>query len=460
METPVTVVILAAGLGTRMKSKRAKVLHQAGGKTLIEHVVQTALTLAPSERIFVVIGHQAEQVRAAVRTPGIGFIYQAEQKGTGHALLAGREVLAPLGGLLLVLYGDCPMIPAALLRNLIAAQDGSDTAATLLTARLEDPTGYGRVLRDARGNVAGIVEQRAATPAQLAICEANMGIYCYQADLFFRHIDEMRPNNPAKEYYLTDMIEILTRAGHVVAGMQVDDPRPVLGINNRVELAEADGIFRQRKVQELMLAGVTVERPETVAVDLDVRIGADSILGPFTQILGTTVIGEGCRVGACSIIEDSELGDEVEVGPFTVIGSSRVDSGAHIGPYARLRADNHVAAGARVGNFVELKKTVLGAGSKAPHLSYLGDSVIGEGVNIGAGTITCNYDGVKKHPTHIADKVFVGSNSTLVAPIELGEGSFIGAGSVITEGVPPEALALGRSRQVTKPGRAPKRHKA
>jgi bifunctional UDP-N-acetylglucosamine pyrophosphorylase/glucosamine-1-phosphate N-acetyltransferase len=460
METPVTVVILAAGLGTRMKSKRAKVLHQAGGKTLIEHVVQTALTLSPSERIFVVIGHQAEQVRAAVRTPGIGFIYQAEQKGTGHALLAGREVLAPLGGLLLVLYGDCPMIPAALLRNLIAAQDGSDTAATLLTARLEDPTGYGRVLRDARGNVAGIVEQRAATPAQLAICEANMGIYCYQADLFFRHIDEIRPNNPAKEYYLTDMIEILTRAGHVVAGMQVDDPRPVLGINNRVELAEADGIFRQRKVQELMLAGVTVERPETVAVDLDVRIGADSILGPFTQILGTTVIGEGCRVGACSIIEDSELGDEVEVGPFTVIGSSRVDSGAHIGPYARLRADNHVAAGARVGNFVELKKTVLGAGSKAPHLSYLGDSVIGEGVNIGAGTITCNYDGVKKHPTHIADKVFVGSNSTLVAPIELGEGSFIGAGSVITEGVPPEALALGRSRQVTKPGRAPKRHKA
>ncbi|HWB98791.1 MAG TPA: bifunctional UDP-N-acetylglucosamine diphosphorylase/glucosamine-1-phosphate N-acetyltransferase GlmU [Bryobacteraceae bacterium] len=460
METPVTVVILAAGLGTRMKSKRAKVLHQAGGKTLIEHVVQTALTLAPSERIFVVIGHQAEQVRAAVRTPGIGFIYQAEQKGTGHALLAGREVLAPLGGLLLVLYGDCPMIPAALLRNLIAAQDGSDTAATLLTARLEDPTGYGRVLRDARGNVAGIVEQRAATPAQLAICEANMGIYCYQADLFFRHIDEIRPNNPAKEYYLTDMIEILTRAGHVVAGMQVDDPRPVLGINNRVELAEADGIFRQRKVQELMLAGVTVERPETVAVDLDVRIGTDSILGPFTQILGTTVIGEGCRVGACSIIEDSELGDEVEVGPFTVIGSSRVDSGAHIGPYARLRADNHVAAGARVGNFVELKKTVLGAGSKAPHLSYLGDSVIGEGVNIGAGTITCNYDGVKKHPTHIADKVFVGSNSTLVAPIELGEGSFIGAGSVITEGVPPEALALGRSRQVTKPGRAPKRHKA
>ncbi len=459
METALTVVILAAGLGTRMKSRKAKVLHQAGGKALIEHVVGTALRLAPAERIFAVVGHQAEEVRAAVRTPGIGFIHQAEQKGTGHALMVGREALEPLGGLLLILYGDCPMIPGALLRDLVAAQHGSDTAATLLTSVLPDPTGYGRVLRDARGSVVGMVEQRAATPAQLAIREANMGIYCFQSDLFFRHLGELGCDNPAREYYLTDMIEILSRTGHMIAGMQTDDPRPVLGINNRVELAEADTFFRQRKVRELMLAGVTIQKPETVTVDLDVEIGADTILGPFTQILGRTVIGENCRVGACSIIQDSELDQDVEIGPFTIVNTSRLERGAHAGPYSRLRMENHVGPGAHIGNFVELKKARVGAGSKAMHLTYLGDAVLGSRVNVGAGTITCNYDGVAKHPTRIGDGVFVGSNSSLVAPLEIGEGAYLAAGSVITEPVPPGALALGRARQVVKPGWTPKRKK-
>ncbi|HZT33721.1 MAG TPA: bifunctional UDP-N-acetylglucosamine diphosphorylase/glucosamine-1-phosphate N-acetyltransferase GlmU [Bryobacteraceae bacterium] len=459
METALTVVILAAGLGTRMKSRKAKVLHQAGGKALIEHVVGTALRLAPAERIFAVVGHQAEEVRAAVRTPGIGFIHQAEQKGTGHALMVGREALEPLGGLLLILYGDCPMIPGALLRDLVAAQHGSDTAATLLTSVLPDPTGYGRVLRDARGSVVGVVEQRAATPAQLAIREANMGIYCFQSDLFFRHLGELGCDNPAREYYLTDMIEILSRTGHMIAGMQTDDPRPVLGINNRVELAEADTFFRQRKVRELMLAGVTIQKPETVTVDLDVEIGADTILGPFTQILGRTVIGENCRVGACSIIQDSELDQDVEIGPFTIVNTSRLERGAHAGPYSRLRMENHVGPGAHIGNFVELKKARVGAGSKAMHLTYLGDAVLGSRVNVGAGTITCNYDGVAKHPTRIGDGVFVGSNSSLVAPLEIGEGAYLAAGSVITEPVPPGALALGRARQVVKPGWTPKRKK-
>ena len=457
MDAPVTVVILAAGLGTRMKSRKAKVLHQAGGKALIQHAVGVALRLAPPERIFVVIGHQADEVRAAVQTPGIGFIHQAEQKGTGHALMVGREALAPLGGLLLILYGDCPMIPAELLHSLIETQRKADSAATVLTAMMEDPTGYGRILRDAHGNVVGVVEQRAGTPEQLAIREANMGIYCYESDLFFRHLDEIQPNNPVREYYLTDMIEILTRAGHRVQGLQTGDPRPVLGINNRLELAEADAFFRRCKIRDLMLAGVTVEKPETVTVDMDVSIGSDTVVEPFAQIRGRTVIGQNCRVGACSIIQDSELADEVEVGPFTMIRTSRVEQCARVGPYARLRMENHVGPGAHIGNFVELKKTRIGAGAKANHLAYLGDSTIGAGVNIGAGTITCNYDGVEKHRTLIGDRVFVGSNTTLVAPLEIGDGAYLGAGSVITDSVPAGALALGRARQVVKTGWVKKR---
>ncbi len=457
MDTPVTVVILAAGLGTRMKSRRAKVLHEAGGRPLIEHTVDTALSLASPDRVFVVVGHQADQVRSAVEGRGVRFIQQAEQKGTGHALIAGRESLAPLGGLLVVYYGDCPLIPPALLASLVAHQARSDAAATLVTAEFEDPTGYGRVIRDASGSVRAIVEQKAATPEQLAVREANVGIYCFLARPFWKHIDELRPNNPAREYYLTDMIEILIRAGHTIDAHRAAHPMELLGINNRVELAAADRTFRDRKVGELMLAGVTVEKPETVSVDQSVSIGMDTVIEPFAQILGNTKIGEACRVGACSIVRDSELADDVQVGPFTIISASRVGAGAHIGPYSRLRMDNDVAAGAHIGNFVELKKTRIGAGAKAMHLAYLGDSIIGENVNIGAGTITCNFDGRAKHQTKIGEGVFVGSNSTLVAPLEIGDGAYLAAGSVITDPVPPDALALGRARQVTKENWARKR---
>jgi bifunctional UDP-N-acetylglucosamine pyrophosphorylase/glucosamine-1-phosphate N-acetyltransferase len=457
MGTPVTVVILAAGLGTRMKSRRAKVLHQAGGRTLVEHAVETALSLAAPERVFVVVGHQADQVRSAVEGRGIRFIDQVEQKGTGHALIAGRQPLAQLGGLLVVYYGDCPLIPAALLASLTAHQGHSNAAATLVTAELEDPTGYGRVIRDASGTVRAIVEQKAATPEQLAVREANVGIYCFQAGPFWEHIDELRPNNPAREYYLTDMIEILIRAGHSIDAFRAGNPMELLGINNRVELAAADRTFRERKVRELMLAGVTVEKPETVSVDHSVSVGIDTVIEPFAQILGNTRIGEACRIGACSILCDSELGDGVQVGPFTIINSSRAGAGAQIGPYSRLRLDNDVAAGAHIGNFVELKKTRMGAGAKANHLAYLGDSIIGENVNIGAGTITCNYDGRAKHQTKIGKSVFVGSNSTLVAPVEIGDGAYLAAGSVITDPVPPDSLALGRARQVVKENWARKR---
>ncbi len=456
MQTPVTVVILAAGLGTRMKSRKPKVLHRAGGKALVEHVVETALQLAPAGRIFVVVGHQADDVRKAV-TPGIGFIEQSEQKGTGHAVMVGRDALAGMGGYLMILYGDSPLLRAETLARLIEAAAESDGAGVLLSAYMRDPTGYGRLIRDAHGHVVAVVEQKAGTPEQLAIREANMGIYCYRADLFWNHVDEIEPNNPAREYYLTDMVEILTRAGHHVEAIQIEDEREALGINDRLQLAEVDRLLRDRKLRELMLSGVTIEKPETVTIDAGVRIGIDTVVEPFAQILGRTTIGESCRIGACSIVRESELADGVEIQPFTIVNTSRLERGAVAGPFARLRMENHVGEGAHIGNFVELKKTRLGAGAKANHLAYLGDAEIGGKVNVGAGTITCNYDGFAKHRTEIGEGAFVGSNSTLVAPIEIGAGSYVAAGSVLTAPVPPDALAIGRARQVVKEDWARKR---
>ncbi len=457
MENNVSVVILAAGLGTRMKSRQAKVLHRAGGDILVGHAVSAALDSAPPERIFVVVGHQAEEVQQALGDRGVRFVQQTEQKGTGHAVLCGRNQLEANGGLLVILYGDCPLVRRETIEGLIVKQVSSTAAGTMISTRLDDPTGYGRVIRDEHGNVRAIVEQKAATPEEAAVNEINAGIYCFDSDLFWKHVDEMQPNNPAHEYYLTDMVEILIRAGHSIQPYFIADSGELLGINTRVELAQVDRIFRERTVRNLMLSGVTIERPETVTIDASVKIGMDTVIEPFTHIVGKTVIGENCRVGACSIISNCQLADEVEILPFSHIVDSKLDRGAHAGPYARMRMQSHAEAGAVVGNFVELKKTRLGAKSKAQHLAYLGDSTIGMGVNIGAGTITCNYDGSKKHPTKIGDGTFVGSNSTLVAPLEIGAGAYVAAGSVITDAVPEDALALGRARQVVKPGWAKKR---
>ena len=453
MSIKTTVVILAAGQGTRMKSRMAKVLHQAGGKALIQHAIDAALTIAPPERIFVVVGHQADEVQAAVRDTGVQFIHQAEQLGTGHAVLCGEDRLAALGGRLVVFYGDCPLIRDTTLQAISAAQGSS---AILVTTDLSDPTGYGRILRDPQGHVSGIVEQKAASPEQLAIREINAGVYCFDAAAFWSHVHEIRPDNPAREYYLTDMIAILIRAGHRVAAMKIDDSSELLGINNKVELALVDRILRDRKVRQLMLDGVTIEKPETVTIDGDVQVGADTVVGPFAQIKGRSIVGENCRIGACCIVENSTLGDSVVLSPFTIVSDSRLENGAQAGPYARLRMGAHLEENAHVGNFVELKKTQLGAGSKSMHLAYLGDSTIGSKVNIGAGTITCNYDGKRKHPTKIGDGAFVGSNSTLIAPLEIGASAYIAAGSIITEDVPSKALAFGRARQVTKEGWKPK----
>jgi bifunctional UDP-N-acetylglucosamine pyrophosphorylase/glucosamine-1-phosphate N-acetyltransferase len=459
MNSQINVVILAAGLGTRMKSKRAKVLHRAGGLSLIEHVVAASRAIAPTDHVTAVIGHQAEQVRQLLAPSGVRFVEQSEQKGTGHALLACRDSLASESGFVVVLYGDCPLLAPATLSQLVRRQTSGSAAATLITTRLDDPTGYGRVVLGEHGEVRAIVEHKDANPEQLSIPLINSGIYCFQADLLWQHLLEIRPDNSAHEYYLTDIVEILNRAGHSVAAMEVENPAELLGINDRVELAAVDRIFRERKVRELMLAGVTIEKPETVTIDAQVRIGADSIVEPFAQILGNTTIGEDCLIGACAIVGDSTLAANIEIAPFTHIVDSRIEAGAHIGPFARLRGGARIGSNTRIGNFVELKNTRFGTGAKANHLAYLGDAEIGENTNIGAGTITCNYDGASKHPTRIGKEAFVGSNSTLVAPLEIGDGSYIGAGSVITDPVPAEALALGRARQVIKEGWAAKRKK-
>jgi bifunctional UDP-N-acetylglucosamine pyrophosphorylase / glucosamine-1-phosphate N-acetyltransferase len=459
MKSPINVVILAAGLGTRMKSKRAKVLHRAGGLSLIEHVVQTSTGITPPENITVVVGHQADQVRAVLANTGVHFVEQSEQKGTGHALLMCSASLAPKGGQVVVLYGDCPLLSLATLKELVDRQSASTAAATLITTRLADPTGYGRLIFGERGELESIVEQKAATPRQLALQLINSGIYCFQADLLWKHITEIQPDNPAHEYYLTDMVAILNRARHRVEAMEVPNSEELLGINTRVELAAVDKLFRERKARELMENGVTIEKPETVTIDSGVKIGADSIVEAFAQILGRTEMGEECRIGACSIVANSTLADRVQIAPFTSVADSVVEADVHIGPFARLRPGNRVGKGAHIGNFVELKNTQFGAGAKANHLAYLGDADVGDKVNIGAGTITCNYDGIKKHRTRIGKDAFIGSNSTLVAPIEIGDGSYVGAGSVITHPVPPDALALGRARQANKEGWASARRK-
>jgi bifunctional UDP-N-acetylglucosamine pyrophosphorylase/glucosamine-1-phosphate N-acetyltransferase len=457
MNEKTSVVILAAGLGTRMRSRIAKVLHRAGGLALVEHVVRSALHIADAQNIVVVTGHQAEQVEALLAPYGVLYARQTEQLGTGHALSICAPILSSRSGRLVVLYGDCPLLASSTLRRLIEAHAAEEAAATVITTDLEDPSGYGRAILDDNDDVRAIVEQKVATPEQQAVRTINSGIYCFEAGPLWKHLPSIRPNPVSHEYYLTDIVEILNGAGERVAALRHADSAELLGINNRVELADVDNILRVRKVRELMLSGVTVLKPETVTADLEVSVGTDTIIEPFAQLLGSTTIGDNCRIGAGAVIRDSRIDDDVEIAPYTFVVTSKVESGASVGPFARLRMENHVEAGAHIGNFVELKKTRFRAGAQAGHLAYLGDSDIGAKVNIGAGTITCNFDGVKKHRTLIGDNAFVGSNSTLVAPAQIGEGSYIAAGSVITEAVPPGALAIGRGRQLNKEGWTAKR---
>lgn len=459
-ESPISVVILAAGLGTRMKSRLAKVLHRAGGACLLDHVIEAAKGIATPDRIVAVIGHQAERVRAEVAHHSIQFQIQTEQKGTGHALAVCAGIPALATGRVVVVCGDSPLLRAETLRNLVRLHAESGCAATLLTTFLDDPHGYGRILRDDAGHVSAIVEEKAASDEQKTIREINSGMYCFEASLLWKHLATLTPNPASGEIYLTDVVESLRADSQATSACIVDDPGEVLGINSRVDLANVDAIFRSRKARELMLSGVTIEQPASVVIDQTVSIGQDTIVEPFARILGQTRIGAECRIGAGAILKNATLGDGVEILPYSVIEDSALEAGAHAGPFAKLRMNSVVEENAHVGNFVELKNTRLGAGAKAMHLAYLGDATIGKKTNIGAGTITCNYDGVKKHRTNIGDGSFIGSNSTLVAPVAVGQGAYVAAGSVITDTVPEDALALGRARQVLKESWARKRREA
>ncbi len=457
MSRDVSVVILAAGLGTRMKSSLAKVLHRAGGACLLEHVIEAAKEIAAPERIVAVVGHQAERVKAAVEGLGTRFEVQTEQKGTGHALRVCGGQRGVRSGRLVVLYGDCPLLSKVTLRRLLEEHEKGGRAATVITTLLADATGYGRIVRDEAGRVAAIVEQKAATEEQKKIREINSGIYCFEAEVLWPYLEKVEPNPASGEYYLTDVVELMRAAGQATVPLVVEDASEILGINTKVELAEADRIFRERKVKELMLAGVTIERPDTVTVDVGVEVGQDTVIGPMAQLLGKTTVGRGCVVGASAIVENALLEDGAKVHAFSFVQDSKLGAEAEVGPYGRMRMGAVLEDGAHVGNFVELKKTRLGAGSKAMHLAYLGDATIGSNVNIGAGTITCNYDGKKKHPTVIEDGAFVGSNSTLVAPVVVGKGSYVAAASVVTKPVPEDALAVGRAHQINKEGWAQRR---
>ncbi len=452
------IVIMAAGKGTRLKSKRAKVLHEIAGKPLLAHVVQAARTLAAAPDIYVIIGHQAEEVRAAIAPLGVNFVLQAEQHGTGHAIMCAREQVQGYENIL-VLSGDVPLILPATIAALRDFHLAKKAAMTVLTAEPPDPFGYGRVIRAgaASDRVKAIVEQKALTRAQQKAREINSGIYAFATQPLFANIDRLSTANAHHEFYLTDMAALLVKAKKTVVALKAADAAEVLGANTLAELAALDATLRARKARELMRAGVSIYRPETCVIDPEVQIGPDTILEPFVQILGKTTIGSGCRIRSYSVISDSQIADNVLVRNGCIIHQSVVSDGALLGPYSHLRPASEIGEGAHVGNFVETKKTRMGKGSKANHLTYLGDSEIGDGVNVGAGTITCNYDGSKKHVTVIEDGAFVGSDSTLVAPVRIGKAAYVAAGSTITDNVPAEALALGRSRQITKEGWARRR---
>ncbi len=450
------IAIMAAGKGTRMKSQHPKVLHAAGGRALLEHVIAAAEQLAPAHDVYAIIGHDAGRVREAVAHTGVNFILQAEQRGTGHALMVAELRLKPYRDVL-VLSGDVPLIRPDTLRRLLDFHRARKADMTILTAEPPDPASYGRILRRGKELVAAIVEQKSLRPAERHIREINSGIYLFGVKSLFANIRKLTTNNPHGEYYLTDMASLLVKGKKKVVALSAGDHSEVLGVNTRADLASLDARLRDGKAAALMASGVTMVRPETSLIDADAVIGADTIIQPSVQVLGKTRIGRDCRIGSFSVIRDCQIADGAEVRPGCVLTESTVHKGAVLGPYAHLRPGSEIGEGAHVGNFVETKKARLGKGSKANHLSYLGDAVVGAGVNVGAGTITCNYDGVQKHATIIEDGAFIGSDSTLVAPVRVGRGAYVGAGSCITDDVPADALALGRSRQVNKEGWARQR---
>jgi bifunctional UDP-N-acetylglucosamine pyrophosphorylase / glucosamine-1-phosphate N-acetyltransferase len=451
------IVILAAGKGTRLKSSLAKVLHRAGGRALVEQVLRACAPLGAKKTV-VVVGHQAELVMAVVEPSGAITVLQQPQHGTGHAMQVARRAVGN-AKVVVVMPGDAPLVRTETLRALVHAHRTGNAAATILTAVVSDPSGYGRVVRKSETQVGAIVEESQLTDEQRDINEINSSIYCFTLEKLWPALAEVKPNNKHREVYLTDAIAILAGKGETVLAQIAADPREVLGCNTRADLAEVDRIFREWKRNALMAAGVSIQLPETVLIDPEVIAGEDTVIEPAVHLLGKTKIGARCLIRTGSVLTDAVLGDDVTVEPHCVIANSRLDERVTVGPFARLRPDNHLKAGVHIGNFVELKKTIVGEGTKAGHLTYLGDAKIGAKSNIGAGTITCNYDGFHKYQTTIGNRVFIGSDTALIAPVRLGDGAYIAAGSTITDNVPAEALAIARGRQVNKPGWAAKKRR-
>lgn len=456
------IAIMAAGKGTRLKSKRPKVLHEIGGQALLKHVIAAAKTLVPADNIYCIVGHEADRVKAAVSPTGVKFVMQEEQRGTGHALQMVKAYFTITGEKLpknmLVLSGDVPLIRPETIRAICEMHIAESAAMTILTAVPENPTGYGRVLRSGSGvEVSAIVEQKSLQPEHGNPPEINSGIYCFKTEALFAKLDLLSTDNAHGEFYLTDVAALLVADGERVVAVKADSVDEVLGANTIAEMMHLDQAMRAATARRLMAMGVTIFRPDTCVIDAEVTVGADTVIEPYVQLLGATKIGSECRIRSYSVIQNSSLGDSVLVRNGCIMDGADISDGAILGPYAHLRPESRIGEGAHVGNFVETKKITLGKGSKANHLNYLGDAEIGAGVNIGAGAITCNYDGVHKHVTRIGDGAFVGSDSTLVAPVTVGAGAYVAAGSCITSDVPEGALALGRSRQVTKDGWATQR---
>jgi bifunctional UDP-N-acetylglucosamine pyrophosphorylase/glucosamine-1-phosphate N-acetyltransferase len=453
------ILIMAAGKGTRMVSNRAKVLHPVCGVPMLRFIYDAAALLGPEE-IVVVIGHDADLVRACLKGKKARFVLQAEQRGTGHAVMVARKGLEGMSGDLLVLYGDTPKIRPDTLRKLVDCHHVSGAATTLLTTRTDAPCGYGRILRDADGRIVAIVEEKDATPEQRRITEINPGLYCFRIPPMLAALDRISDRNAQGEYYLTDIVAIQREAGGRIEALLHEDFDELQGINTRAELAATSRTLRLRKNRELMAGGVSLIDPENTYVDLDVVVEKDVTLHPMVTLQGTTQVGEGTTIHSGSRILNSSLEAGVTVLDCCLITDSRIGCGSTVGPFARLRDGSAVGSHCRLGNFVELARSNLGEGSKAAHHTYLGDASIGRGVNIGAGVITCNYDGVRKHATIIEDGAFVGSDCQLVAPIRIGRGAYVAAGSCITQDVPPEALAIARERQSIKTDWAERRRRA
>ncbi|MBC7263986.1 MAG: bifunctional UDP-N-acetylglucosamine diphosphorylase/glucosamine-1-phosphate N-acetyltransferase GlmU [Chloroflexi bacterium] len=437
MET--AVVILAAGQGTRMKSKLPKVIHPVAGQPMVQWVVNAVLPLSKQPPV-VVVGYGAELVRAALGER-VTYAVQPEQLGTGHAVMQAQDTLQSKVDAVLVVYGDMPLLATETLRHLIATHEGGEQPITMLTTLYDDSMGFGRVLRDERGQVLGIVEEAQATPEQLRIRELNCGVYVFDADWLWAHLSKI-PRSPKGEYYLTDLVGIAIAEGARVEALVASDPVEVLGVNDRVHLARVESIVRQRIRENCMRSGVTLMDPSTTYIDAMVSIGQDTIIYPNTHLQGKTIIGNDCIIGPNTVIRDSRIGDHCRIGT-SVLEEAEVEANVEIGPFAHLRRGAHLAEGVHMGNFGEVKNSYLGPGTKMGHFSYIGDATIGQNVNIGAGTVTCNFDGERKHPTHIEDNAFIGSDTMLVAPVRVGKGAKTGAGSVVTHDVPPESVVYG-----------------